>query len=135
MSDLVPVHGGLDAPVDRLVPAGEEKSFREAAASLPRISVKEADRSTVDRIADGVLSPLTGFMDQQTFDGVLDTMTIASAGGTYVWGIPLSLPVTDDVAARLLRLPLYADLSTDQAAHVARAVIDITTQARGAETS
>ncbi len=95
MTHLVPWHGGLDAPVNRIVPAVEEADFKAAAALLPKIVVVEADLSTADRIADGTLCPLTGFMDEGVFNGVLDTMTIESKGGKYVWGIPLSLPISE----------------------------------------
>ncbi len=94
MTHLVPWHGGLDAPVNRIVPRDEEAGFKTAAATLPKIVVVEADRSTADRIADGTLCPLTGFMDESVFNGVLDTMTIESKGGKYVWGIPMSLPIS-----------------------------------------
>ncbi|MCK9460821.1 MAG: sulfate adenylyltransferase [Proteobacteria bacterium] len=96
MTHLVPWHGGLDAPVNRIVQgkAGEELAAR--AAKLPRIAVKDSDRSTVGRIADGTLTPLEGFMDEAEFYRVLDTTTIVRGGKPYVWGIPLSLPVTDD---------------------------------------
>lgn len=101
MTHLVPFHGGLQEPVNRLVPDSEIDGFTAAAKDLPRITVKESDRSTVDRIADGVLTPLTGFMDEDVFNGVLDTMTIESGSKRYVWGIPLSLPVTDEEKASL----------------------------------
>ncbi|HUT76948.1 MAG TPA: sulfate adenylyltransferase [Polyangia bacterium] len=95
MTHLVPFHGGLAKPVNRLVPAGEAEAFRSRAAGLPKIAVKDADRSTIDRIADGMLSPLEGFMTAEVAERVLETMTIESDGRNYAWGIPLSLPVTD----------------------------------------
>jgi len=101
MTHLVPWHGGSESPVDRLVPDSESKRFAASAAALPKVVVKEADRSTLDRIADGVLSPLTGFMTAEVFDRVLDTMTIESNGSDYMWGIPLSLPVTGSEKAGL----------------------------------
>ncbi len=96
MAHLVPFHGGMDKPVNRFVPKNEEENFKTNARNLPRIIVKDADRSTVERIADGVLTPLTGFMDQATFNRVLDEMVIERGGKNYVWGIPLSLPVSDE---------------------------------------
>ncbi|MFO8071387.1 MAG: sulfate adenylyltransferase [Polyangia bacterium] len=101
MTDIVPLHGGLDRPVNRLVPTEEVEDFRSRAGEFPKIVVKEADRSTMDRIADGMLGPLTGFMDSETFDRALETMTIESNGSTYAWGIPLALPVTDEEKGRL----------------------------------
>ena len=57
-SDLVPVHGGLDELVDRIVPLSQRAAFLEEASSHPAVSVSNADLSTIHRIADGVLSPL-----------------------------------------------------------------------------
>jgi sulfate adenylyltransferase len=94
--ELVPVHGGLAAPVDRFVPAAQEEGFRKAAQAMPKIVVKEADRSTVGRIADGVLSPLVGFMNEAVYNRVLDEMVLEFKGKKYVWGIPLSLPITKE---------------------------------------
>ena len=64
--DLVPVHGGLDEPVDRVVPLSRRREFQKEAMSLPAIRVTRADLSTVHRLADGALSPLEGFMDHKS---------------------------------------------------------------------
>ena len=61
MPDLVPVHGGLDAPVSRTVPLSRRRQFLQEAGDLPRIEVNRADLSTVYRIADGTLA-LRGWM-------------------------------------------------------------------------
>ncbi len=95
MTHLVPWHGGQGTPVNRIVDGAAAEALRARAAALPRIAVRDADRSTVDRIADGVLTPLKGFMDEAEFNRVLDTTTIERGGKRYVWGIPLSLPLTD----------------------------------------
>ena len=55
--DLVPVHGGLDELVDRVVPLSRRRLFLEEANGLPSITVNKADLSTVHRLADGALSP------------------------------------------------------------------------------
>jgi sulfate adenylyltransferase len=101
MTDLIAPHGGLEAPVCRTVAADQIAAFKAAAASLPKVSVSAADLSTVYRIADGTLSPLTGPMSKAVFDRVLDEKVIASNGKDYAWTIPLSLPVTAEVAATL----------------------------------
>jgi sulfate adenylyltransferase len=99
--DLVPVHGGLDEPVDRIVPLKQRSSFLAEAGSMPSIRVTAADLSSVHRIADGALSPLTGPMKKEAFDRVLDERVILSKGGRYAWTIPISLPVTDEEAGSL----------------------------------
>ena len=99
--DLVPVHGGLDAPVDRVVPINQRREFLARAASLPTVSVTNADLSTVYRLADGGLSPLEGPMREDVWNRVLEDEVILSKGEKYAWTIPLALPVTDDEAAAL----------------------------------
>ncbi len=101
MPDLVPVHGGLDAPVSRTIPLSRRKKFFSDVASLPQIEVNRADLSTLYRIADGTLSPLTGLMDQQTWHSVLENSCIESNFRNYAWTAPISLPVTDAEAAKV----------------------------------
>jgi sulfate adenylyltransferase len=98
---LVPVHGGLSAPVDRFLPFSRRGALLGETAALPRITVTDADLSLVYRIADGTLSPLTGFMGEQTYNRVLDEGHIAYDGARYAWTIPVSLPVTDAEATAL----------------------------------
>jgi sulfate adenylyltransferase len=98
---LVPVHGGLAAPVDRILPFSRRKALLAEASAMPRIEVTDADLSVVYRIADGTLSPLTGFMDEATFNLVLDEKHIVSGGKRYAWTIPFALPVTEAEAAAL----------------------------------
>lgn len=101
MSDLIPPHGGLPAPVCRMVPDDEQDDFRENASKLARVPVSEADLSTVYRFGDGGLSPLTGPMDAETYHRVLDECVIDSGGKLYAWTIPLALPVSSDLAGQL----------------------------------
>ncbi len=101
MSDLVPVHGGLTEPLSCSVPESERAAFVAGAEKLVRVPVSDADLSTVYRFADGALSPLTGPMDSATYERVLDDMVVESNGKLWAWSIPLSLPVTSEMAARL----------------------------------
>jgi sulfate adenylyltransferase len=100
-SDLVPVHGGLDALVDRIVPFNRKAAFLDEAEALPSIRVSGADLSTVHRLADGALSPLTGPMKKEAFDLVLSEKVVLSESGRYAWTIPISLPLTDAEAGSL----------------------------------
>ncbi len=101
MPDLVPVHGGLDAPVSRTVPLSRRKQFLAEAAGLPRIELTRADLSTVYRIADGTLSPLTGAMDEETWHEVLDHDALDYGFRRYAWTAPIAFPVTDAEAEHL----------------------------------
>jgi sulfate adenylyltransferase len=99
--DLVPVHGGLAAPVDRIVSFKDQAAFLAEAGALPKIRVTAADLSTVHRIADGALSPLTGPMKKEAYELALNERVILSNGNRYAWTIPISLPITDAEAAAL----------------------------------
>jgi len=101
MPALVPVHGGLSEPVTRTVPADQIASFLAHAKTLTTVPVSDADLSTVYRLGDGGLSPLTGPMDSKTYNRVLDESVIEHNGKLYAWTIPLALPVTAELAARL----------------------------------
>src|SRR5262249_23730149 len=101
MADLIPPHGGLSEPVDRTVPAGEIADFKAAAAALPKVPVSVADLSTVYRLGDGTLSPLTGPMTSAVYHKVLDEAHIVHNGKKFAWTIPLSFPVTEAVAKTL----------------------------------
>ena len=99
--DLVPVHGGLDEPVDRIVSYKQKAAFLAEAEALPAIRVNAADLSTVHRLADGALSPLVGPMKRDEFQRVLQEKVVLSNGKKYAWTIPISIPVTDAEAASL----------------------------------
>ncbi len=101
MSDLIPPHGGLSEPVSRNVPAEQVADFKAKAASLPRVPVSDADLSTLYRIGDGGLSPLTGPMTSEVFNRVLDEEHIVHNGARYAWTIPLAFPVDDALAKTL----------------------------------
>jgi sulfate adenylyltransferase len=101
MSDLIPPHGGLSAPIDRNVPAEEQEAFGNSLSGLPRVPVSDADLSTLYRIGDGGLSPLTGAMDRETFNRVLDEEVILHGGKKYAWTIPLAFPISAEQAATL----------------------------------
>jgi sulfate adenylyltransferase len=101
MPDLIAPHGGVSEPVNRNVPAAEAVEFRKQAAGLKRVPVSDADLSTLYRIGDGGLSPLTGPMDRATFNRVLDEEILLHNGKAYAWTIPLSFPVDDAGAGSL----------------------------------
>jgi len=102
-ADLVPVHGGLAEPVDRVVSLKERSQLVAEASKLPSIRLTKADLSTVHRIADGTLSPLEGPMGSEAWHRVLDESVVVQDGRRYAWGIPLSLPLTAAEAAKLAR--------------------------------
>ncbi len=101
MSGLIQPHGGLDVPVSREVPDSEKESFLTRVSALTRVSVSDADLSSVYRFGDGTLSPLEGPMDSATYNRVLEESVIEHNGALYAWTIPISFPVDDATAKGL----------------------------------
>jgi sulfate adenylyltransferase len=101
MPDLIPPHGGLAAPIDRTVPPHEAAAFRNGVPCNTAVPVSDADLSTLYRVADGGLSPLTGPMTREEYDRVLDEEVVVSNGTKYAWTIPLAFPVPEELAKKL----------------------------------
>jgi len=101
MTASPPAHGGLSEPVCRTVAPDATEDFLEHAKTLAKVPVSDADLSTVYRLGDGGLSPLTGPMDAATYNRVLDESVIEHDGELYAWTIPLSLPITGELAEQL----------------------------------
>jgi len=101
MSGLIPVHGGLDKPVNRTVPAERQATFREEASSLASVLVADADLSSLYRFGDGGLSPLTGPMEKEAWHRSLEEGVLCYNGKSYAWTIPISFPVDGDTAGSL----------------------------------
>ncbi|MEX0653334.1 MAG: hypothetical protein WD534_01280 [Phycisphaeraceae bacterium] len=94
---LIAPHGGT--LVNRTTP--DPATLKAKAADLPKVALSAADLSTVYRIADGTLSPLTGPMTQDVYERVLDTRTLEHNGKALAWTIPLAFPVTAEQAKAL----------------------------------
>lgn len=101
MAHLIAPHGGLAEPMNRTVPADRIPEFRRETASLPALAVSDADLSSIYRIGDGGLSPLTGPMVKAVYDQVLRDANITRNGKNYAWTIPISLPATQEEARSL----------------------------------
>ena len=95
--NLSPVHGGLAAPVNRINTDLDAGAWTELAS----VAVDEVDETTLYRIADGTLSPLTGPMGADYYASVLERKAIERDGALWAWTIPVILPVTDEEAAAL----------------------------------
>jgi sulfate adenylyltransferase len=70
-------------------------------SGLKRLPVSDADLSTLYRLGDGGLSPLTGPMDRKTFHRVLDEEVLLHNGKAYAWTIPIAFPVETSLAGSL----------------------------------
>ena len=102
--DLVPVHGGLAEPVDRVVPLAERARLLREAEKLPPLRVTRADLST--RLPDRRRRALPARRsDGRGRPGTACSTSSASwcRGERYAWTIPLSLPVDRRGGARSSR--------------------------------
>jgi len=93
--NLSPVHGGLTAPVNRITPDLDPNTWSDYAS----VAVTDVDATTLYRVADGTLSPLTGPMGTDDYASVLERKAIERDGQLWAWTIPVILPVTDEEAA------------------------------------
>ncbi|HLW67371.1 MAG TPA: hypothetical protein VKS79_18800 [Gemmataceae bacterium] len=88
MPDLIPPHGGVAEPMNRTV-ASLGGPFTKS------IVLSDADLSSLYRIGDGGLSPLTGPMTGMEWNQVLEEEVIVRNGKKYAWTIPIAFPLTD----------------------------------------
>ncbi|HEY2785272.1 MAG TPA: hypothetical protein VGJ05_09880 [Fimbriiglobus sp.] len=100
MPDLIAPHGGGEL-ISRTVDPAEAADFRNKVPCIAAVPVSDADLSTLYRIADGGLSPLTGPMVKAEYDRVLEEEVIVRSDKKYAWSIPLAFPVDEAVAKTL----------------------------------
>jgi sulfate adenylyltransferase len=94
MPDLIAPHGGVGEPLNRTV-ADLGGPFAKT------VVLSDADLSSLYRIGDGALSPLTGPMTGAEWNQVLDDEVIVRDGKKYAWTIPIAFPVTDAEASTI----------------------------------
>jgi sulfate adenylyltransferase len=92
MPDQYPIapHGG--SLVNLLVDESDAEELRQEAAHLPKIVVNERELADLEMLANGALSPLTGFVDERDYHSILDTMHLQDG---LAWAIPVVLSMTD----------------------------------------
>lgn len=93
---LVPPHGGL--LVDQVLSPKQAEAMRREAAGLPAVKLSPYYLREFYCLATGVYSPLTGFMGEQAYRSVVETMRLPDA---TVWSIPIVLPVEKEKADSL----------------------------------
>lgn len=94
--DVITPHGG--ELINRVLPAEERDERRKQAEGLFRVTLDAWALSDVQCIGIGALSPLTGFMNEEDYQSVVETMRLAN--GT-VWSLPITLAVNEEQAAQL----------------------------------
>ncbi|MBD2184883.1 sulfate adenylyltransferase [Planktothrix sp. FACHB-1355] len=96
LPDWIAPHGG--ELIDRIATPEQKQEFLSKADFLPRVQLDERAVSDLEMIAIGAFSPLTGFMEQADYESVVANMRLAN---NLVWSVPITLPVTEEVASTL----------------------------------
>jgi sulfate adenylyltransferase (EC 2.7.7.4) len=94
--DAIPPHGGT--LVNRIASPEQAQELRSKAEHCPILHLDERAQSDLEMIAIGGFSPLTGFMGREDYQAVLETMHLANG---LAWSLPVTLPVSSEVAAGL----------------------------------
>ncbi|MBI4310318.1 MAG: sulfate adenylyltransferase [Chloroflexi bacterium] len=90
---VIAPHGGK--LVDRRVPAAERQAFLQKARALPKVRLNPLQASDAEMIAIGAFSPLTGFMGQADYRGVVANMHLQNG---LPWSMPVTLAVNEETA-------------------------------------
>ena len=95
-TNLISPHGGELREL--LVPSEHRALLREEALRLASITLTERQLCDIELLMNGAFSPLQGFMVRADYDRVVSDMRLSD--GT-LWPIPITLDVSDDLAATL----------------------------------
>jgi sulfate adenylyltransferase len=89
-------HGG--ELVDRMAPEGQRAELLQRAETLNKVALGPRSLSDLEMISTGVFSPLTGFMVQEDYDSVVETMHLSNG---LVWSLPITLSVSEEEAGTI----------------------------------
>ena len=89
-------HGGT--LINRLVSDQQKAEFLSKADFLPQVTLDDRALSDLVMIAIGGFSPLYGFMGKADYEPVVTDMRLSSG---LPWSVPVTLSVSEDVAAPL----------------------------------
>ena len=84
--------------MNRLLSGAEALGARREADGLPRIALSPYHASDLLCLGTGVYSPLTGFLGQDAYRSVVESMRLPD--GT-VWPLPIVLPIREETASSL----------------------------------
>ena len=95
MSLSIP-HGGK--LINRFLQGEEREIALRRATDLKKIQLTEVGVSDLEMIANGAMSPLTGFMSKADYESVVQNLRLANG---LIWSLPITLPVSQAVADEL----------------------------------
>jgi sulfate adenylyltransferase len=93
---LIAPHGG--ELVVNLASEAERSELQESLKGLSQITIGSRQLADLEMLANGAYSPLRGFMTQEDYIEVVNTMHLVNG---LPWSIPITLPVTGKQAEAL----------------------------------
>ncbi len=85
----------MNEPANILVSEDYAKELRNEALSLPSLTLTRRQICDLELLINGGFTPLTGFMDQEAYESVLEHARLPDGS---VWPIPVVLDVTEAFA-------------------------------------
>lgn len=86
--------GGKHLLSNRIASKEEQWHWYQQVPYLKMLRVKRWTLVELECIATGVFSPLTGFMNQQDYESVVEELRLADG---QLWPIPITLPITTEL--------------------------------------
>ena len=96
MTKLIAPHGGI--LVNRIPDSAEGEHILNSASSYRHVVIEPGAASEITMIANGALSPLTGFMNEEEYHSVLNSNLLPD--GT-LWPLPITLTISQKTAEHL----------------------------------
>ncbi|WP_198262586.1 bifunctional sulfate adenylyltransferase/adenylylsulfate kinase [sulfur-oxidizing endosymbiont of Gigantopelta aegis] len=89
-------HGG--DLVNLLVAPEEADSLKQQSEFFPSITLTKRQLCDLEMLINGAMSPLTGYMDKETYDSVIQTSRLPN---NLLWPMPIVLDIEDKLAEKL----------------------------------
>ncbi len=87
---MITPHGGR--LVSRELTEEETAELLAEAGELPTLTLNEREKSDLELLGNGAMSPLTGFMTGKDYHSVIDSMRLASG---FIWSLPVTLSMKE----------------------------------------
>ncbi len=93
---MITPHGGT--LINCYVDENKRQEWIEKSRDLPKIILDDNNISDLEMIANGAMSPLTGFMNQKDYQSVVSSLHLANG---LVWTLPITLAVKKDMYQKI----------------------------------
>jgi len=81
-----------------LVDEARAQALKQVALDLPSLVLSQRQLCDLELLMCGAFTPLTGFMDERTYESVLEAARLPDGG---VWPIPVNLDIDEKLAEKL----------------------------------